>query len=131
MANFESKAGVITWDGTNETLVVQTSGYVQFDYSKEFMDKALGLLIENHASKWLGDQRNAFTMGKELQDWLENDWFPRAVKGGLKKMAVVIPDNIIQQNVIKRATDKGTSTGPIESKTFSGYKEAVEWLNSK
>ena len=81
------------------------------------------------AQKWLSDDRKVTTWSKEDVDWGNNDWFPRVLKMGWKYWAVILPEKVIGQLVMKKFTEKYSTLG-IQAKIFSSVEEAKKWLES-
>lgn len=64
-------------------------------------------------------------MKKEDQDWVLQVWAPKMAKLGSIKAAGIMPENLIQKQVISKMTDDSKS----KMENFSSYAEALAWLN--
>lgn len=101
--------------------------FVHGDPFRLGLNKGLELIEEKNASLWLADLRKMQVLSLEDQDWSTNDWFPRAIKGGIRKMAIVLPESALAKMGLKNIMNK---VGGIEIETsyFSSIDEAEKWL---
>lgn len=74
----------------------------------EASEKALELASLKKSSQILFDCTNAPTFTKEVEEWNERTWTPKAIAKGIKWIAIVQPGHIIKDKVIKRMTTLDT-----------------------
>ena len=129
MLFFESPELRIDWDESCRSVVMEWKGFVTGKAFREFVDKGLELLVQKRGCKWLADLSNMGVMSQDDQNWADIDWFPRAVKSGVKYMAMVRPQKVIPQmsvrNVLERVEDL-----EIETQYFTKKEDAIAWLCS-
>lgn len=83
---------------------------------------------ENGVKKWIGDTNLLGVIAEEDMEWINNEWFPSLLAAGIKKMAVILPDNVFgQMNVEDIMGTVDTSTG-FESRYFDNVEEATSWI---
>ncbi len=128
MKHFESKYCDIIWDEKSNVVITQWKGYATSEEFRGILNDALDLLIKKKSSKWLGDTTNIMTLQKADEDWVNNEWFPKAIIGGVKKMAVVMPEKRIQNNVVNRIMDNNGKE-VLQSCEFKSYQEAYDWIS--
>lgn len=127
MLFFETKYCDIIWDQEVGAVILKWKGYASSDQFKEAMDKGLELLKSKKANKWLGDCTNFVTLKKPDEEWSNTSWSPRAIQSGLNKIAIVLPINTIQKNIVDRVLN-GNGEEVIQAGKFTNYEEALGWL---
>lgn len=130
MPFYESPELRIDWDEQNQCVIMEWKGFVTGKTFRDSVDKGLELLIEKRSHKWLADLSKMGVISQEDQKWADEDWFPRAVKAGIRYMAMIRPQKIISQmsvrNVISQVGDL-----KIETEYFENAKDAKAWLCSR
>jgi hypothetical protein len=102
----------------------------KFTYGKTLWDglsAGAAILEEKGAQKYLSDDRKNTTLGKDDLNWTATFWRPRVKKAGLKYWAIVLPEKIFGQMVMKRIIEEYADTG-VTAQIFSGPDEAMRWL---
>ena len=105
----------------------------RFTYGKTLRDglsAGAAILEEKGAQKWLSDDRKNTGLGKDDMDWTATVWRPRVKKAGLKYWAIVLPEKIFGQMVMKRIIEEYANTG-VTIQTFSDPDEAMKWLEAQ
>lgn len=83
----------ITWDPDCEAVLVVWQGPgVAADF-KALLPAEIAALRRHGASKLLVDCRLQGPLPREDQDWADSEWVPKAIAAGLRRFAVVLPDN--------------------------------------
>jgi hypothetical protein len=104
----------------------------KFIYGEEFHKLLLAgtdAMKENHAQKWLSDDRSNTAMKKEDMDWGAANWFPQTVAAGWKYWAVVQPEKIIAQMDMVNLAKQYAAMG-IVAMFFNDADVAMKWLES-
>jgi hypothetical protein len=118
---------VVTWDATLQAVHIAAQGWADPTESRESLDAGLRALIEHHGSRWLVDGSNMKVVQQTDQDWINENWLPRALAAGLRRTAMVIPKSgLAMMNV-----DDMAGRGPddqIDFRLFSTIEKAAEWL---
>lgn len=77
-------------------------------------------------TKNIVDSRNfEFTIVPNLQDWYNEEITPRCYKAGMRKMAFIVPKQLISELSIEQIFDDQTQ---IQFRYFSNEIESLEWL---
>ncbi len=104
----------------------------KFIYGENFYKMLLAgtdLIVKNHATKWLSDDRGIPVLRKEDTDWSAANWLPQTVKAGWKYWAIMVPEQPIgKMNMEELAKFYGTLG--IVARFFSDIDEAFKWLES-
>lgn len=101
--------------------------------SQEFIDiaeKGHTLRVTNNTNKQLNDIEDMAVLTQDIQKYLKEKWFPKAVQTGLKYFAFVVPKNVLGKMSMKGANAEADKTG-IEIQYFDNLVEAKKWLKSK
>ena len=86
---------------------------------------------DNNVTKWIGDTTHLGVIADEDLEWINTKWFPTLLQAGIKKMAVILPNNVFgQMNVEDIMGTVDTSTG-FESRYFDGIEDATNWILNK
>jgi hypothetical protein len=88
------------------------------------------LLEEKGAQKWLSDDRKNTTLGKDDLNWTATFWRPRVKKAGLKYWAIVLPEKVFGQMVMKQIIEEYANTG-VTVQIFTDPAEAMKWLEAQ
>jgi len=96
---------------------------------QEACNFALDLLIKYQTDKLIVDNRDSTVVSKENQDWLAQEWYPKAYAKGYRSSAVILGDNALNQLSIKKIESVRTG-GDFNTKHFSDIAEAKQWLKS-
>lgn len=131
MICFDEKYAEIKWDELNRVVILTCRGYMTSEQLRGVYEKVLECFIKNKTNKMINDAKNFLTIRAEDQDWLENDWGPRSYKAvGVVKSAGIMPDNLIQKNVIGKVVDTAQQNKVAEIKFFPDISKALMWLRS-
>ncbi len=120
----------IYYDHEANCIVMNWTGYAtsqQFRVGTELM---LDSLVSYECTKVLADTKDMFLIGREDQKWLETNFVPRAIKCGMKTLAIVNSVHYFNRVAIE------TISGKIDSKRlkiqlFKETSEALEWLRDQ
>jgi len=105
----------------------------KFTYGKTLQDglsAGAAILEEKGAQKWLADQRKKTGSDKDDMNWTSTVWRPRVIKAGLKYWAIVLPEKILGQMVMKRIIEEYANTG-VKVQMFNNPDEAMRWLEAQ
>jgi hypothetical protein len=67
---------------------------------------------------------------KEAERWVNEDWFPRAIAAGIKKMAVLIPKSTLGKMSVESVMGKAPGTD-LTTAYFDNQEAAKKWLISR
>ncbi|WP_415381385.1 hypothetical protein [Halosimplex sp. TS25] len=117
----------IEWDDDIEAVVFTWDEYVSGQTFRDACGALLDAIKQNNASKSLTDTRSINAHDAEDQEWLQNDWMPRATDVGLEYTAIVHPDSVISEMDVENMMD-GTEPSGVKSLLSSDMDEARQWL---
>ncbi|MCU0448624.1 MAG: hypothetical protein MUC97_02110 [Bernardetiaceae bacterium] len=70
-----------------------------------------------------------FGIGETDQAWVNEEIFPRFFKAGVRKFAVLIPEELVAHLSVEQTFEDNKATA-ITSKFFSDEQAAIAWLNA-
>ena len=117
----------IYFDEAMNAVVMEWDGYATSKQFKEGTELMLNTLIKHHCSKVLADIKDMKIIAMEDQQWLNEDFLPRATKFGFEAIAIIKPDfyfNKVAVETISYKADKDKLTINF----FDNIDEAKEWL---
>jgi hypothetical protein len=126
----EANTGIynIYFDKEINSVVMEWDGYATSKQFKQGTELMLNTLIKNSCTKVLADIKDMKIIAMEDQQWLNEEFLPRATKFGFKAIAIIKPDyyfNKVAVETISYKVDKDKLTINF----FDNTNEAREWLS--
>ena len=118
----------IYFDEEINSVVMEWNGYATSKQFKQGTELMLNMLIKNNCSKVLADIKDMKIIAMEDQQWLNEEFLPRATTFGFKAIAIVKPHyyfNKVAVETISYKVDKEKLTINF----FDNTEEAREWLS--
>ncbi|AMJ65255.1 hypothetical protein [Hymenobacter sp. PAMC 26628] len=82
-------------------LIVQWHGFARSVELRSLLDRGLALYeAKTRQCKplgWLADTRQLGAVRAETQQWLKDDWNPRAAAAGIRHVSLVVPETVFGQ----------------------------------
>jgi hypothetical protein len=94
---------------------------------RDALTKGADVFQKYGAQKWLSDDRATPALSKEDLEWGDAVWFPRVAKFGWKYWAIVMPEKVIGQVMLKKLMDSYLMRG-VTARAFASVEEAMQWL---
>lgn len=119
----------VYFDEEINSVVMKWDGYATSKQFKQGIELMLNTLIKYNCSKVLADIKDMKIIVMEDQQWLNEEFLPRATKFGFKAIAIIKPDfyfNKVAVETISYNVDKDKLTINF----FDNTKEAREWFPS-
>lgn len=98
------------------------------------MTAALDVVISQRGVTWISDRRQLGVVRADDQQWLHDEWFPRAAKSSLRRVALLTPPTALARmgvrwQIAPAANEAHASTAPLEVSWFEGLPAAHRWLD--
>jgi hypothetical protein len=124
-----SVPGVATvrWDEPNQTVMVEWDGWANTGEFSALLDAEVKALEEHNCPLLLADCRRQRVLNPADQERADREWVPKALKAGLKRFAIVLPESDIAAGHLKERLSKVPNTA-MEIAYFASVEEAREWL---
>lgn len=127
---FDKPFLAIHWDNTIRTVIMEWKGFAQGADFREGLDTGLQTVIDHNGSRWLADLRQIGVVSQVDQKWSNEDWFPRAIQGGVRYMALVIPHSALARMSVNQIMNKVEGIGLV-THHFDSTDEARRWLSEQ
>jgi len=115
----------VNYDASIPALVVVWKRYVTSLQLRYVHEKLLEMIIEHGAHKVLGDDTGLSAIHPRDQDWIVNDWLPRAFKAGLKAAASKRPSGYFGRLSTTRIQAQAEE---LHHQAFDDIASARDWL---
>ena len=118
----------LTYDKTNNWLYANWIGFTTAAELKVAADRYLEVLKETGCLYLLNDNRQLTGPWTEANEWIANDWMPRALAAGLRCFAHVVSPNIFGA---MSAKDLETRMEGFSMRLFQDIEDARAWLKAE
>ena len=112
------------------SVVMEWDGYATSAEFKEGTELMLNTLIKHNTFKVLADIKDMILIGVEDQQWLIDQFLPRAIEFGFKAIAIVKPDSYFNKVAVESVSYK-VDKDKLEIMFFDNTAQAKEWLKTK
>ena len=119
----------IYFDPEINAVVMEWNGYATSKQFKEGTELMLNTLIKNNCSKVLADIKDMKIIGMEDQQWLNEEFLPRATTFGFKAIAIIKPDYYFNKVAVESISYKADKN-KLTINFFDNREEAKEWLGN-
>jgi hypothetical protein len=118
---------IVKWDVTIQAVSTEWQGRADKADFINVLEASLVAIKKHHASRGLVDSLLQKALPQSDQDWVNRDWFPRALAAGLRRLALVIPQNALAMMSIEEVLSRVRGT-MLDVEYFSTVAEARKWL---
>jgi hypothetical protein len=129
MIYFNERYLTILWDAEIGAVRMEWKEFADGAQFRTGLDAGLALVTQKKTGKWLADLRRLGPVTLEDQKWSNEDWFPRAITGGIRFMALVSPRKVVAQmsvrTIMSKVMDRNLTTAH-----FDELEKARDWLRS-
>jgi hypothetical protein len=102
-------------------------GYATSPMFRETNERVLRVIEERRADRLLGDVLDFILIGADDQQWLNENWLPRAMEAGLRRAGLIQPvyyfNRVAVENVVQKVDQNRLKVGYFQEAT-----SAREWL---
>jgi hypothetical protein len=117
----------VFYDELSKYVVMQWQGYATSNEFREGTELMLNTLISNRSSTVLADITRMVLISQEDQRWLENNFLPRAMRFGFKKIALIRPNSYFNKVAVETITGK-IDRDKLSYEIFDSIEDATAWL---
>jgi len=90
------------------------------------LDKIIVFLEEKNTNRLIVDLTYRQTYTDEDQQWIDKNWFPRALQAGLTYFGYVMPNDLFMQLSADEILVK--RKGSVNIIPFGSLDKAIEWM---
>lgn len=130
MIHFDEPWLTVSWDEYCQAVRLEWKSYVEGEPARQGLEEGLRLFQRKRTHRWLADVRMLGPVRQVDQQWINQDWFPRAIAAGLRVMATVIPKSAIARMSIKQIMSKVNEIDIINN-NFDDLEQARHWLRGQ
>lgn len=94
------------------------------------LDKGLELAISMNTTRWLADLRKMNVVDPDDQSWSNDNWFPRALKGGIENIAIIMPQDVFAKMSVDSIMEK-VPASMVKVRYFERLEMGQNWLNTQ
>ena len=117
----------IYFDKDLDCVVMDWDGYATSKQFKQGTELMLNTLIQNNCSKVLADIKEMKIIAMEDQQWLNEEFLPRATSFGFKAIAIVKPNYYFNQVAVETISYK-VDKAKLTINFFDNIEDAKAWL---
>lgn len=134
MKLFEEKYGTLEYDSTVPCITATFNGFMSSEQFRAFLTTGLDHLIEKKQLHdrilWLADTTKHVVQPDKDTHWVAEVWNPRALKGGIRHVAFVLPENVFGNMSVKRYSDsnKSKQEAMMDVQMFGDITSAKNWF---
>jgi hypothetical protein len=125
---FEKPFLKIVTDEEKQLIHLRWIGFSNSDQFREGLNFALDYVRKNKVKRWLANLRDMSIIKETDRDWTNNEWFPELAKTGLKKMAIIVSMDYLNQSSVTRIMNKAEQVIHFQTENFNDMDRARDWL---
>jgi hypothetical protein len=118
----------IYYDASSECIVMDWNGYATSEQFRQGTEEMLQLLIRYKVHKVLADSFDMVLISSADQDWIYNNFLPRAIDKGFKAIALVRPESYFNY-VALESLNYRIGNDKISIRMFDKIDDAKHWLS--
>ncbi|HXC77641.1 MAG TPA: STAS/SEC14 domain-containing protein [Candidatus Acidoferrum sp.] len=118
---------VVKWDPESQAVYTEWRGWANPSEFKAVLEAGIAALKEHRGSRGLSDTRLQKAIQQSDQEWIDRDWFPRAMAAGLNRVAIVVAQSVLVQMNIERVLTTAPSA-KLDVEHFATVDAARKWL---
>ncbi|AKD03884.1 hypothetical protein POKO110462_03155 [Pontibacter korlensis] len=114
---------------TEQLMVVQAKGVVPSRIYRKGLSAAIETAIEMQLKFWLVNNKAGGIISTEDQIWATEITVPRLASASrLKKMAFIVPDDVLSKLILENLMDLSRPIYPFEMQFFDRLEDAYRWF---
>lgn len=129
MRYFDKPWMTIHFDEGLQAVHLEWKRYAEGEEFRSGFDNGLELLKQKKVSRWLGDCRLLGPMTQADQQWINQDWHPRAAAAGMRWVAIVLPKASVARLGLTYIRSRMNQADLVMC-NFADLESARAWLRS-
>lgn len=119
----------MSFDPENKIVEAKWIGFLKEEEVRKACKVMINFIGKNKITKHLSDQTQLKVLSKEVQNYLVGECFPELDKQGLKKVAVLVSEDVFAQATVNNVNTK-SQMGGLTFGTFNSKNKSIEFLNA-
>jgi hypothetical protein len=111
-----------------DSVIMEWKGYSTSKEFKAGTELMLNTLIKNNTFKVLADIKDMTIIAREDQEWLDQEFLPRATDFGFRVLAIVTPEQYFNKVAVESIWSK-VDKNKLTINFFETARDAEEWLS--
>ncbi|GAB2790298.1 hypothetical protein HNQ93_003316 [Hymenobacter luteus] len=125
---FQNQHCAIFFDPVTRCLHQTWTGFATGELLREAHEATLVLLSRHGVQQVLADTREMRTILRTDQQWITDNFFPRALARGYRRVAIVISADMFNQLSVRAILDLVLGQSLFTAEYFGNLETAREWL---
>lgn len=130
MLHFDESFLKISYNAEADCVIMEWKSFATSEEFRQGLNEGLKLIQQQQAANWLADLRKMEAIDPEDEQWSNEDWFPRALQAGIKRMAIVPSEDIFNSISVENIMNAIAGTGLV-THYFKEPLEAKSWLKEQ
>ena len=118
-------------DAEKELIHLRWINYSQSEEFREGLMFALDYVNKHKIKRWLANLRDMSIIKESDRTWTNEVWFPEIAKTELKKMAILVSMDFLNQSSVTRIMNKAEEVIQFKTEYFNDIDRARDWLMEK
>ncbi|MEO5569528.1 MAG: STAS/SEC14 domain-containing protein [Bacteroidia bacterium] len=125
---FEKPFLKIVADDEKKLIHLRWINYAQSADFREGLNFALEYVRKHKVKRWLANLRDMSIIKEADRNWTNEEWFPELAKTELKRMAILVSMDFLNQSAVTRIMNKAEEVIRFETEYFNDIDRARDWL---
>jgi hypothetical protein len=117
----------VTWNPAWGASHIEWHGWANPSEFAAANNAVITALEQHRGTRSLGDCRNMRVIQQSDQDWINREWFPRAIAAGLTRLALIISKSGLAQMIVEDIVSRIPGS-KLDVAYFETLEEAEAWL---
>ena len=118
----------IEFDPSTKVITARWIGFLKLEDVQKGCNLVSNYIKKNNLTSHLSDHTKLKVLSKEVQEYLTGQWFAEVEKLGLKKIAVLVSEDVFAQATVNNVNTRG-AVGRLKIYTFNSETQCNQWLS--
>lgn len=119
----------LRWDEPIQAAWAQGSAYAEGAELRAGYEAILALCRSKRNRRYIGDARDLAPISQADQRWINEEFMPRLIAGGVRYMAIVIPKAAVARLSVRQVLSKVNEISLVTA-YFDEIEAARDWLRT-
>lgn len=125
---FDKPFLTVAADDEHFLINLRWKNFATSDEFREGLSFGLEYVKAHQTRRWLANLRDMSIIKEADRLWTNNEWFPALAKTSLKRMAIIVSLDYLNQSSVNRIMHKAEEVIGFETEYFNDFDRAKEWL---
>ena len=128
IAIYDKEHLAIFYDINTRMVRMKWKGFATSEQLREGLNEVLEIVKREKSLLWLADLKHMQSINQNDENWIINEWFPKIVLTGVKKLAFVTSLDYFNNASINRIMRSTQPLITFETEFFIAAGDATRWL---